>query len=266
MKKYWYNFKFWFDGMFNPHVVGYKMEPVVQFIKKAYQICTPWFGPKRMLMKEAQGNYGKLLNSGLSFVYQRTRDGKTVYYLLTTYFGYIKFYRKEFVDKKTKKNINTFMHLVIPGLCGEDNTDTITEKKVCLYKGWGLTQKQCLNALMTIRKLSKNLNWESGICDEYASYRWAETALNYLKGKKVYFMYDKMTKEEAEKEFREQIYLIQRDIQNRDKYTMDIQNLMFKVLEKPSDMRNKELVNGLKELLKKFEKAGYKKFWTRYYS
>ena len=75
-----------------------------------------------------------------------------------------------------------------------------------------------------------------------------------------------MPKEEAEKGLREQIYLIQRDIVNRDKYVMDIQNLMFKVLEKPSNERNEELVKGLKELLKKFEKAGYKKFWTRYYS
>lgn len=266
MRKFLYDFKFWLDGIFNPHVIGYKMGPVYDWFKKVYQICTPWFGPKRMLMREAQSNYGKLLDTGLSKVYQRTRDGKTVYYLLTTHFGYIKFYKKEFIDTKTKKNVNTFLHVVVPGLCGEDNTDTLIEKKVCLYKGWGLTQKQCLNALLAIRKLSKDLNWEAGICDEYASYRWAEAALQYLNGKDVYFTYKTISKQEAEKEFREQIYLIQRDIVNRDKYVMDIQNLMFKALEKPSDERNKELVKGLKELLKKFEKAGYKKFWTRYYS
>ena len=54
------------------------------------------------------------------------------------------------------------------------------------------------NLKAEIQQKSKDLNWENGTCDEYASYRWAETALNYLKGKKVYFMYDKMTKEEAE--------------------------------------------------------------------
>ena len=267
MKKLWYEFKFWFDGIFNPSVVGYKMEPIIEFIKKIYQTCTPWYGFKRKLMNEFCCNYGKLLETGLSYVSQRTRDGKSVYYILTTYFGHVKLYRKVYVDKQTKRNVNAFLNLFVPALCGTDKTESIIEKKECLYKGWALTRNQAMTALKEIRKLAKDLIWDAMV-DAKGVYSDAETAYKYLCGKHVYFMYDGITEDECEKELRVQIYLMQRDLKpdDFDKYVYSIQECMYLSLEPKSDDRNKKLKKLLKDLMKKIEKDGYKSFWLRYFS
>ena len=265
MMKYYYRFKLWLELTFNPRALGCPMEPVYTFFKRAHQFLTPWLGVKRKLMEQVRINYGKLLSDGLSMVYQRTRDGSNIYYLLTTYFGRVKFYRIDFIDKKTRKNTNIFLSGVIPALCGEDNTNNIEQKKVCLYKGWCFTKKQALKALKAIRDNSKKLNWYAPMCDEVSSYTWAKSALDYLNGKHVYFICPEDTELEKEMHFREEVFLIMRDIENRNKYVSDIQGIVYKALEEISEERNKELKKRLKDLLKKFEKAGYKKFWLKYY-
>ena len=229
-------------------------------MKKLYQTLTFWLGVKRKLMEECLNNYGKLLNTGLSKVCVRTTDTNTpVYYTLRTDFGYARFYRYEYVDKKTNKNVNVFISGVIPALCGEDTRDQIITKKVLLCSGWVLTQKQGVKMIRRIQKASKDLRWCSQPCDEKFSYSWARIALDYLNGKRVYFSCDK------DKGLREDIYLIQRDIVDRKEYSFEIGSIMRKALEKNTKKRNVELKVMLGILLQKFEQKGYKKFWLRYF-
>ena len=148
-------------------------------MKKLYQNLTFWLGVKRMLMRESCNNYGKLLSTGLSEVWQRTTDTKRItYYMLKTNFGYARFYRYEYVDKGTNKNVNVFASCVIPALCGEDVRDQIITKKVLLCSGWVLTQRQGIKMIKQIQKASKDLNWRSPPCDEADGYTHAKSALD----------------------------------------------------------------------------------------
>ena len=229
-------------------------------MKKLYQNLTFWLGVKRMLMLESCNNYGKLLSTGLSEVWQRTTDtNKTTYYKLRTDFGYARFYRYDYIDKTTNKNVNVFTSCVIPALCGEDESDRIITKKVLLCSGWVLTQKQGIKMIKQIQKASRDLRWCSPPCDEKYSYCVAKNALDYLNGKHTYFSCD------GDKGLREAIYLIQRDIENKVRYVYDIQQIMYKVLERNTKKRNAELKVMLGTLLQKFETDGYKKFWLRYF-
>ena len=241
-----------------------KLDPVKKIFVELYQICTPWLGVKRKLMQEVCANYGKLLSTGLSKVSQRTRDGKSVYYVLTTYFGYAKFYKVEYINKLTNRNVNSFVSIFVPALSG-DSVDNIIMKKTCLYKGWVLTPKQGLMALKALRKKSVDLHWDSPACDEHSLAIWAKAGLDYLSGKHAYFMYQGITKTECEKELRCIMYLMLRDVKDKEHYVNQIQECMYLALEKQSTSRDLELQKRLKTLLIDVEKAGYKHFWAKYY-
>ena len=264
MIRYWFLFKDWYDYTLNPNNCCCKAQPVYDKIKKLYQICTPWFGHKRWLMNEVCCNYGKLLETGLSMVGQRSRDGSCEYYLLTTYFGRVKFYKILYIDKKSKKPTNAFLNLVVPAVCGEDHSSEIVREKVCLYKGWAFTRHQVLEALSEIRNKSKSLNWDI-MAEEKRVYTLAKDALKYLNGKSVYFTYDGMPEEEAEKELRIQIYLMQRDVKDWYAYTDKIQECMELVLDKPTPERNKKLKMLLRHLMNTIAQRGYKSTWTLYF-
>lgn len=263
INRQWFLFKDWYDYTLNPNNCCCRIYHIYDKIKKVYQICTPWFGHKRWLMNEVCCNYGKLLETGLSTVGQRSRDGSCEYYLLTTYFGRVKFYKILYVDKKSKKPTNAFLSLVVPVVCGEDNSNEIIKEKVCVYKGWAFTHHQVLEALSEIRNKSKSLNWDV-MASEKRVYKLAEDAIKYLNGKSVYFTYKGMSKEEAEKEFRMQIYLMQRDVRDWNAYVNQIQECIELALEPQSESRNKKLKKLLKALMIKIKNAGYNSTWDLY--
>lgn len=255
IERFKFNVRVYFDDFANPRNSYCKLSKFYKVLSNIYQTFTFWERHCREFLYQMNRNYGKLLDYTLYTNYQRTRDKKTIkYYYTTTYFCRIKVYEIKYI--KNNKTVNIFMHFINSLL--SNDVDEPIKKKTCIYSAWGFTKNQCITAFTKIRALTKDLNWEAGMCNEYRAYEWAKLALDYLNGKSVYFS------DEKDLGLKQEIYLITRDIENRRKYVYELQNLMYLVLQPDNDERNLQLKKLLKDLLKKFNEEGYKSFSCLY--
>lgn len=263
------------EGYWNYHIwwnIKEFSSKIWKMMKRFYQIITPWYGHRRWLLHQCDCNWGKLLDGGLSWSYQRTRGNKTVYYKLTTSFGRVKFYKHEYIDTKTKENVNTFLSVFIPALCGDENADEgIVEQKTLLYKGWAWTRKQTIQSLKTIKELAKDLSWEFDIVGgEMNAYEVARQCYDCLCGERVWWLCcDNITETKKDKLLCSYIHRIRKEL-NYDKESWGIcGELIYKTedlsLEDQTKERDEELKKNLEMILKKLENIECKHCWEKYY-
>lgn len=264
IENYWNYYIWWNIKEFSNKIWG--------IMKKFYQIITPWYGHRRWLLHQCDCNYGKLLASGLSWSYQRTTNRKTVYYKLITSFGRVKFYKYEFINTKTKENINTFISVFVPALCGDKNADEgIVEQKTLLYKGWTWTCKQTIKSLKTIKELAKDLSWEFDVVSgEMKAHSEARQCYDCLCGKHVWWLcYDNITETKKDKllclcihGIREELKCDRESWNACGKFICKIEDLS---LEDQTKERDKELKKNLKIIMEKLENIECKHCWEKYY-